>query len=295
MKTGKINSISIVKNAYVSDLQHIPSPLLHIYAIGALPAKRRPTVAIIGSRRPTKYGEEITRQFTSYLAKKGVIIISGLAYGIDAIAHKAALDAGGTTIAVLANGLHTIYPAAHEGLAKQIVQQSGALISEAPPGHEVRPWDFLARNRIISGIADAVLVPEATERSGTLSTVEHAIAQGKQVFAAPGPITSALSAGSNKILQQGAHVTLRPEDILEIIAPELIQPVKGSTQEKLPLGDTPLEAEILTLLRSGVSAREDIMNELVAADEEILQAMTLLELKGDIYAVGGDRWAVRAP
>lgn len=136
---------------------------------------------------------------------------------------------------------------------------------------------------------------EATERSGTLSTVEHALAQGRQVFAVPGTITSALSAGSNKILQQGAHVALQPEDILEIIAPELIQPVKGSTQAQLPLGDTPLEAEILTLMRSGISAREDIMSELAAADEEILQAMTLLELKGDIYAVGRDRWAVRVP
>lgn len=119
----------------------------------------------------------------------------------------------------MAGGLHAVYPATHRGLAQQIITQGGALISEYAPGVEARPYSFLARNRLVSGLADAIIVTEATERSGTLSTVAHALEQNKEVFAVPGPITSLLSAGPNKLLQQGAHVALEAQDILNVIAP----------------------------------------------------------------------------
>ena len=290
MKIGKINCKSIVENGYALPLKDIPSPLLNIYYIGSLPTERRPTVAIVGSRKPTAYGKTIAAEFAAVLAKKGVIVLSGLAFGIDAIAHQAALEAGGATIAVLPGGLHKIYPASHTSLAREIVQQGGALISERPAGYEARPYDFLARNRIISGLADAILVPEATIKSGTLSTVQHALEQGREVFAIPGPVTSPLSAGTNSLIQQGAHVALTPNDILEVIAPELLQKQR---QSALVLGDTPDETHILTLLQAGVHNRDALIEKSQLAAPEFLRVMTLLELKGAVRAMGGGAWSLK--
>lgn len=290
MKIGKINCISIVESAYALPLKDLASPLLNLHIIGSLPATRRPTVAIVGSRRPTSYGAAIAADFATALAKRGVVVVSGLAFGIDATAHKAALDAGGTTLAVLPGGLHKVYPASHAELARQIVVQGGALLSERPAGYEVRPYDFLARNRIISGLADAVLVPEATIKSGTLSTVHHALEQGREVFAVPGPITGPLSAGTNSLIQQGAHAAITPDDILEVIAPELLQ---AKAQAVLVLGDTPEEARILELIQSGVQDRDQLVAKSSFPIAEFLQTITVLELKGMVRAIGGGKWSLK--
>ena len=295
MKIGKINCISIAKNAYVSRLEAVASPPLNLYSIGSLPDKRRPTVAIIGSRTPTPYGEEVTRHFASFLAKNGVVIVSGLAYGIDSIAHRAAVKAGGTTIAVLAGGLHAIYPAAHSDLARSIVRSGGALISEHPAGHEARKYDFLGRNRLISGLADAVLVPEATIRSGSLSTISHAREQDRDVFIIPGPITSPLSAGTNSALQEGCLVALRPEDILERIAPGWARHRTKGAQQQLPLGDTPLEQQIIQALSAGALPRDAFYDHTNASTQEVLTALTMLELKGVVHPHGGDVWSLERP
>ncbi len=287
MKIGKINKLSIVKNGYVLPLKNIPSPPLTLYCAGSLPAKRRPTIAIIGSRKPTPYGREVTHSIAHKLAKHGVVIVSGLALGIDAIAHKAALEAGGTTIAVLANGLHRVYPPSHAGLAKEIVEAGGALVSEKPLGYEARPYDFLARNRLVSGLADAILVTEATERSGTLSTVTHALEQNKEVFAIPGPITSLLSVGPNKLMQQGAHPVVCAEDILRVIAPEL-----EIGQKQFVFGDTPLEVKLLELLGAGVRDGNALQQQAGVPASEFLQALTMMELKGTIRALGGNQWSI---
>lgn len=288
MKIGKINKLSIVNNGYVLPLKNIPSPPVELYYAGALPPKRRPTVAIIGSRRPTAYGREVTHTIAFALAKRGVVVVSGLALGIDAIAHNAALEAGGTTIAVLANGLHRIYPPSHTTLAHEITRQGGALISEKPLGYEARPYDFLARNRLVSGLADALLITEATERSGTLSTVNHALEQNKEVFAVPGPITSLLSAGPNKLLQQGAHVALTAEDILQVIAPDLLE----TGQQQFVFGDTPLESRILALLQEGVRSGDELQEKAEASSSDFLQTLTMMELKGTVRALGGNQWTI---
>ncbi len=290
MNIRKINRIDIVNNAYVSPLKTLHSPPLELYYKGTLPVERRPTIAIIGTRKPSPYGKEVTRTFAAALARHGVIIVSGLALGTDSIAHQAALEARGTTIAILANGLHRVYPASHTPLARRIVEQGGALISEKETGYEARPYDFLARNRLIAGIADAILVIEATEKSGTLSTVQHAVDQGKDIFVVPGPITSALSAGSNRALQQYGYAALKPEDILERIAPQLLTKRR---QAQLPLGDTPLEAQILQLIKEGVQEGSELAEKCSAPVAEYLQAMTMLELKGAIYALGADRWELK--
>lgn len=149
--------------------------------MGELPDERLPSVAIVGTRKPTTYGKEVTRQLASDLAKRGVIIISGLALGIDGLAHRGALEAGGTTIAVLANGLPDIYPSTHRALADEILASRGAIISEYEPGVSARGFQFLQRNRIVSGLSDAVIITEAATRSGTLNTAAHALEQGKEV------------------------------------------------------------------------------------------------------------------
>ncbi len=287
MYIGKINELSIANHAYVSVLQHIHTPPKSLFIAGTLPENRFPTIAIVGSRKPTPYGIEVTHRIAYDLARQGVVIVSGLAYGIDAIAHKAALEAGGTTIAVLANGLHRVYPAAHIGLAKEIIKKGGAIISEQQPGVEARNYHFLARNRIVSGLADAIIVTEATDRSGTLSTVAHALEQNKEVFAVPGPITSLLSAGPNRLLQQGAHVALEAQDILNIIAPAVT-----STQTLLPLGDTPLETKIISLIKQGTRAGDELQRGCEADPSEFLQALTMMELKGIVRNVGGNKWVI---
>lgn len=289
MKLGKINELSIANTAYASVLGHIDTPPVSLYVAGALPETRRISVAIIGSRRPTAYGEEVTHRLAKDLASYGVVIISGLALGVDAIAHEACLEAGGTTIAVMANGLHRIYPSSHTGLAQRIVQNGGAVLTEQPAGYEARPYDFLARNRLVSGLADAVVVTEATQKSGTLSTIAHALAQNKEVFAVPGPITSLLSAGPNKLLQQGAHVALRAEDILHVIAPQLLD-VKTTSQTRLVLGDTPAEAAIIALIQKGTRDAEVLQTQSKLPASEFLQTLTMMELKGSIRALGANHW-----
>ncbi len=286
MNLGKINKLSIVSNAYVSVLKNIDTPPNQLYIAGTLPAERHPTVAIVGSRKPTPYGIEVTHRLAFELARNGVVVVSGLAYGVDAVAHKAALEAGGTTIAVLAGGLHRVYPAAHLGLAKDIIQNSGAVISEQEQGVEAHKYHFLARNRIVSGLADAVIVTEATDRSGTFSTVAHALNQNKEVFAVPGPITSLLSAGPNRLLQQGAHVALEAQDILDIIAP-----YQKNTQVQLPLGDTPLEALIIQLIQQGIRSADELQKQSMAEPSEFLQALTMMELKGTIHNTGANHWS----
>lgn len=282
MKIGKINRQSIGISTLTSVLKDIPKPPSELYIAGALPATRPPCVAIVGSRKPTPYGKEVTERLAQDLAKRGVVIISGLAFGIDAIAHEAALEVGGTTIAVLANGLHRIYPAAHTGLAEQIISQGGALISERHQGYDARPYDFLLRNRLVSGLADAIVVTEATERSGTLSTVQYALEQNKEIFAVPGPITSLLSVGPNKLLQQGAHIALDAQDILDVIAPKL-----RLAQTQLPLGMNHTEQTIINILKKGRASLDTLLASTQHSTSELLQSLTSLELQGSVVVDAG--------
>lgn len=259
----KINRATPDKHKYLHLLGVIPAAPEAIFFKGKLPAGRTPTVAIVGTRKPTAYGREVAHQLAYELARKGVVVVSGLALGIDAIAHRAALEAGGTTIAVLANSVDTIYPRSHAGLADDILTNGGAVLSEYEPPMPARSYQFLARNRIVSGLSDAVVIIEAAARSGTLSTAAHALDQGKEVFAVPGNITSPLSAGCNALLKQGAHPVTRTEDILEIIAPGHL-----TSQTVLPLGDTPLESRIISLIQSGIRDGDELQRQSQATPSE---------------------------
>ena len=173
-----IKKIAPQDNEFLQRIADIDNPAKCLWYIGNLP-DRRPTVAVVGSRKPTTYGRAVSQQIVSELARHDVIIVSGLAIGHDGLAHRACLDAGGATVAVIGNGLNDIYPHRNQGLARDIIDAGGAIISEYPPDAPVYPNHFLERNRLISALADVVVVIEACERSGTLNTASHALAQGR--------------------------------------------------------------------------------------------------------------------
>lgn len=284
----KINRISPLNSKYLQIIGSIAKCPEKLHFIGRLPSDRRPTVAIVGTRKPTAYGREVTYQLANDLASRGIIIVSGLAIGVDGIAHQAALDAGGITLAILANGVDTIYPATHKKLADKILAAGGAVISEYEPGTLARDFQFLERNRIVSGLSDAIIVTEAAIHSGTMATVTYALDQGREVFVVPGNITSPLSAGCNKLIKQGAHPITCADDVLEIIAPDLLRP-----QSLLPLGSNALESKIISLLQSGIRNGDELHNNTDVNISEFSQTLTLMEISGTIRALGGNQWTLK--
>lgn len=285
----KINKISPQSTNYTKLLEHIPNPPKQLFFRGELPEKRIKSVAIVGSRKPTSYGREVAQKIASDLAKNGIIVVSGMALGIDGIAHTAALEAGGTTIAVLANGVDKFYPSSHRGLGEKIISSGGAILSEYEPGTPALAHQFLERNRLVSGLADAVVVVEAAARSGTLSTATHALEQGKEVFAVPGNITSPLSEGCNKLIKMGAQPLTSTQDILDLIIPES----EKTNQTSIFKGATPAENKILEILQSGVRDGEEILKQSNLSASEFNQAITMLEIKDIVKSLGGNKWGLR--
>lgn len=284
----KINRIDPDKHEYLQIISTIAKKPKALYYIGELPKTRQPTVAIVGTRKPTAYGKEVAHQLAYELAREGIVIVSGLALGTDGIAHRGALEAGGRTIAVLANSVDSIYPRSHKDLGEQIISSGGAIISEYEPPTEPRIYQFLARNRIVSGISDAVVIVEATSRSGTLSTATHALDQGRELFAVPGNITSPLSSGCNNLIKQGATPVTSAQDILEII-----QPKTATTQTQLILGDTEAETSIITLLQTGIRDGDQLLQQSNLSVSEFTQTLTMMEIKGIIRALGANNWTLR--
>lgn len=295
---NKINKILPLEANFTEVLDAIAVKPKMLYFRGKMPenmvidglSKRPKCVAIVGARRNTRYGEEIAYKMAFELAKRGVIIISGLAFGIDSIAHRAALDAGGRTIAVLGTPIDQIYPRAHEGLAEEIIKKGGVVISEYASGEIVHPkTSFLARNRLISGLADVVVVVEAAEKSGSLNTAVHALEQGKELYAVPGNITNPMSQGCNKLIRQGAMPYTSVDDILHVLFPAKRQ--KRSKQMVI-FGDTAEETGILKVLSEGVSDGERIMELLKMPATIFNQTVTLMEIKGLIRGLGANKWAL---
>ncbi len=288
-KTPKIKKLGLDHHPYLEKLAQIADPPDLLYCMGDIPTERRPTVAIIGSRKPSHYGREVTQQLASNLARRGVVIVSGMALGVDAIAHQAALDAGGTTIAVQANGLHTLNPRSNRLLGERIIQQGGAILSEYEPGIDAMKHMFLARNRLVSGLSDAVIITEAAARSGTLNTAAHGLTQGRDVYAVPGNITSPMSAGCNHLIAQGALPITSVDDFIEQFLPS------GDTvsaQTTLPLGTTELETAIIELLASGVRDGDELLQKVDCNAADFNSAMTMLEINGVIKPLGGNRWTL---
>ncbi|HPQ40112.1 MAG TPA: DNA-processing protein DprA [bacterium] len=207
------NILSILDHRYPTLLANTATPPPVLYYKGDVNLLKHPGIAVVGTREPSEYGIAMTRRFTAGLVEAGLAIISGLARGIDSVAHSTALDAGGLTIAVLGCGLDSEYPKRNAAIRKRI-ESSGCVITEFPWGTEPNPSHFPRRNRIISGLSRGVLIVESTEKSGALNTVKHAVDQNRDVFAIPGPVISPVSRGPIRVIQQGAYAVLEPEDIL---------------------------------------------------------------------------------
>jgi DNA processing protein len=232
----------------------------------------RPCVAVVGARSCSPYGAQVGRELGRELAAAGVVVVSGLARGIDGEAHRGALAAGGLTVAVLGCGIDRDYPLAHAELARRIAVD-GLLVSEYPPGIEPAPWRFPARNRIVAGLAAATVVVEARARSGALITADFALELGRDVFAVPGEITSALSGGANDLIRQGATPLLGPGDVLETLG---IEPAPPS-----PPSDLSADAgAVLGLLAAGAASLDELSRGTGLGSAEIAVALTELELAG---------------
>lgn len=258
-----------------------------LWYAGTMPATRRPAVAIVGSRKLTPYGKEVTYKFSYELAGHGVVIISGLALGADAVAHQAALDAGGIAIAILPTPLTKIHPATNLRLAERIVVSGGALISEYAPGTPIYKSNFVARNRIVSGLSDGVLITEAAQHSGTTSTANFALDQGKTVMAVPGNITNPMSAGCNNLIKVGATPVTNTEDILHALG--MIRP---KVRQKVPRANTPQEKTILELIAGGLRGGEELQQKSGLEAALFNQTLTILEITGRIRALGGNQWGL---
>lgn len=288
----EINRIRPDEHNFTQRLASIANPPKSLCFMGTLPTNGAPVVAIVGSRKPSAYGREVTEQLASDLAKAGCIIVSGLALGIDGIAQRAALEAGGTVIGVIPNELPDISPQTNYKLAMNIIKNGGAILSEWKKGDGkiVNRWSFLERNRLVSGLADAVIITEAAERSGTLNTAAHALSQGRDVFAVPGNITSPLSAGCNALLKQGAYLATEAKDILQIIAPEQL---KKPDQNQLPLGGSPEETIIINLIASGVRSGDQLQQQSGLSASNFSTALTMLEINGIIKPLGANNWTLK--
>lgn len=211
-----IRCVLFLQDGYPHRLREIIDPPSQLYVKGSLPDSGQPTVGIVGARLCSDYGRYTARRFGAALAQAGIQIISGMALGIDGISHKAALDAGGRTFAVLGCGVDICYPEENREIYERLHGASG-ILSEYPPGTAPHAGLFPKRNRIISGLSDLLLVVEARKKSGTLITVDQALEQGKEVYAVPGRVTDALSCGCNHLIRQGAGVAMSPEDLIEAV------------------------------------------------------------------------------
>ena len=211
---------------------HDPPPGLYVRGVAGLELLSRPAVALVGARACSPYGRHVARQLGRELAGAGIVVVSGLARGVDGEVHRGALDAGAATVAVLGCGIDRDYPAAHAELAARIAGGAGLIVSEYAAGVEPAPWRFPARNRIVAGLCAATVVVEARERSGALITADFALEEGREVFAVPGEITSSLSAGSNALLRLGATPLLAVDDVLEALGVEPSKPVAPELSEQ---------------------------------------------------------------
>lgn len=302
----KINQISPLECDFTSVLESIALKPKILYFYGKMPENvvdidrkgvsglpRRPkSVAIVGSRHNTRYGEEIAYKLSYELARRGVVVVSGLAYGIDSIAHRAALDASGKTVAVLGTPIDEIYPRTHEGLAREIIEKDGAVMSEYAPGAKVfMKTSFLERNRLIAGLADVVIIVEAAAQSGTLNTAMHALDQGKDVFAVPGNITSPLSEGCNRLIRHGAIPCLSVEDVYEVLFPG--KKLRHKVKQPVLFGDTEEETMILKCLSDGMRDGDQIMAEKKLSPSLFGQTISLMEIKGLVKSLGANKWVLK--
>ena len=268
---------------YPKRLKELDQPPPLLYTQGEIIPDDEWSVAIVGTRRVTAYGRQVAEAIAGSLARNGLTIISGLARGVDSIAHQAALNAGGRTIAVLGSGLDRIYPPENRRLA-ELIKASGALISEFSPSTPPEASNFPQRNRLISGLSLAVIVVEAGIKSGALITANFAADQGREVFAVPGNITSPGSMGTNRLISNGAHPMLSADQVLEILELGLVAEHRSA---RVALPSDALEAQLFETLGGEPLHIDEITNRTEIPVEKVTAPLALMELKGMVRQMGG--------
>jgi DNA processing protein len=279
-------------------LEMCRDPPLVLHVRGSLTPRDRISLAIVGSRRATPYGLEVAERLSGDLSGRGMTIVSGLARGIDAVAHEAALDTGGRTIAVLGSGLDVVYPKEHRHLAERIAQ-SGAVLSELPLGSPPLPGHFPRRNRIVSGLALGTLVIEAAEKSGSLISARLALEENREVYAVPGPITSPNTAGVHRLIQDGAKLVTEARDVVEELRPELREELSPAlrrdddgTRPAIDLdGDERLVLE--TLEAVGPADADRLIARTARAPYRVTAALVGLEVKGLVRCFPGGVYGIK--
>jgi DNA processing protein len=277
-----VNALICEDPDYPSRLKEIYDYPPVLYVRGTLPAEDEPCLAIVGTRRPTVYGRQVTEEIVADLARSKITIVSGLARGIDSVAHRAALDAGGKTLAVFGSGLDIVYPGENAKLAQAIVEH-GALVSEHPLGVKPKAENFPLRNRIMSGLGLGVLVVEAGEKSGALITARQAVEQNREVFAIPGSILSPASQGTNRLIQEGAKLVRNYADILQELNLTIVVQ-QAEIEEFAPANE--VESAILKQLSSQPNHIDEICRHSGLTVSEVSSTLAMLELKGVARQVG---------
>lgn len=284
----KVNTLTLSSENYPARLRTLAVPPQTLYTLGNIELlNAEHTLTVVGSRKATPYGRQITADLVEDVAKHGVVIVSGLALGVDSLAHQACLNIHGKTIAVMPCGLDNIYPASHRNLALRVLENDGLLVSEYSEGTPPMKHHFVARNRIVSGLGDAVLVTEASRQSGTIHTANFALEQGRTVMAVPGNITSPESQGTNNLIKTGALAVTNSSEILEVLG------LDSSTEDIEVFASSPEEQAIIGLLLSGVTAGDELLSGSKLETSKFSQTLTMLEITGKIKALGNNHWSIR--
>lgn len=288
LKRRRITAITFFDPEYPEYLKEIAQPPWVLYIKGDPSLLSEVCFAVVGTRKPTHYGKRVARRMGAEIASHGWAVVSGMAAGIDAEAHRGALEAKGKTVAVLGSGVDVIYPKHLRSLYAELVTK-GAVCSEMPPGTTPHPGLFPQRNRIISGLSVGTLVVEAAERSGALITADFSMEQGREVFAVPGPITSEKSAGTNRLIQQGAKCVTGVEDILEEF-PSRIRTPSIPAESAEPSDLSPEERLLLSLVEDDPVHIDELLERTSLPSGEIHRHLLSLQLKKRIRQLPGSRF-----
>ncbi|HAZ29062.1 MAG TPA: DNA-protecting protein DprA [Candidatus Magasanikbacteria bacterium] len=286
LKESQIDCVTIDDPSYPALLRQIYDPPLCLFVRGMLDTFSRP-IAVVGSRQHSPYGKKIAEDFVSVLVQHHCTIVSGLARGIDGIAHEAALHEHGKTTAVLGSGIDPehIYPSQHCALADRIIDSGGVVLSEYPPGTEPTRYSFPKRNRIISGLSLGVVVIEAGKNSGALVTAQSALEQNREVFAIPQNITSPTSAGTNTLIQMGAHAVIAPQNILEAFSFDIM--AREPQAKEKPAPESPLEGILLQYISDAPIHIDELIRQSGAESKTVMSLLALMEMQQKIRDVGG--------
>ena len=277
-----INIVTLLDDGYPLRLKSIDQPPPVLFYKGDISCVNNYAIAIVGTRQKSDYGKQVTKELSNFLVHNGITVVSGLARGIDSIAHQAALDAGGSTIAVMGCGVDIVYPPEHRTLYNQI-QEMGLVVSDYPPGTQPEGINFPPRNRIISGLSMATVVVEAGERSGALITAEFALNQGREVFAVPGPIFAPHSKGTNRLIRDGAIPLNDYEDILNLLNLDQINEFRYA---KKIIPENEIESLLYDTMKNDAMHINDIKSATGLSMEKVSAALVMMELKGLVKQIG---------